>query len=93
MTEEKKKAIEVALRTAGLKEGKIVIGTYETGHKGRVGVYFHYKYTEELAQALIQLALQDRTVYEGLKELRQNFALTIGAVKGAGLPKSKEPIH
>ena len=83
----------MALQTAGLKEGKIVIGTYDTGHEGRVGVYFHYKYPEQLAQALSQLALQDRTVYEGLKELRQDFGLIMGAVEGAEPLKSKEPIH
>jgi hypothetical protein len=75
----------VALQTAGLKEGKIVIGTYDTGHEGRVGVYFYYKYTEGLAQALIQLALQDRTVYEGLKELRQNFDLIMGQLREQNL--------
>lgn len=47
----------------------------------------------EVAQALIQLALQERTVYEGLKELRQNFELIVGRMEGVEPLKSKEPIH
>lgn len=47
----------------------------------------------EAAQAIIPPALQDRTVYEGLKELRQNFDLIVGTVERVEPLKSKEPIH
>ena len=94
MSEEKKKAIDAALDQAGLQNGRVVIGTYKTSHeKGRVGVYFHYRFTERLANALIQLALQDKAVYEGLKDLRQNFDLIIAAAEGMQPIRDEELIH
>lgn len=47
----------------------------------------------EVAQTLIPLALQDRTVCEGLKELRQNFDLIVGTAEGVEPLKSNELIH
>jgi len=73
MNEGKKKVIDSALQKAGFKTGRIVIGTYDTSHKRRLGVYFHYNFTEELINALVQLASQDKTVYDGLRELRENY--------------------
>ncbi|MGD2126337.1 MAG: hypothetical protein PVG99_09670 [Desulfobacteraceae bacterium] len=96
MGEHKKKEIDGALESAGLKKGRIVIGLYDTGYKTRVGVYFHYNFTEKLANALIQLALQDKTVYQGLKDLRQNFDLILGTVEGVKPIQAKKdgkPIH
>ncbi|MFC1822929.1 hypothetical protein ACFL9T_09505 [Thermodesulfobacteriota bacterium] len=93
MNEAKKKAIDKALEKAGLNKGRVVIGLYEAGHEQRVGVYFHYKLTDDLANALIQLALQDPTVYEGLKDLRQRFDLIVTAIEGAKPAKDDKSIH
>jgi hypothetical protein len=96
MADEKKKQIDEALENAGLQKGRIVIGTYDTGYRTRVGVYFHYNFTEKLAGALIQLALQDKTVHEGIRELHQNFDLILTAVENAKPLKAKKggkPIH
>jgi hypothetical protein len=93
MNEAQRKLIDEALEKAGLKAGRVAIGTYETGEERKVGVYFHYKFTKELANALINLAMQDRTVREGLKDLRQNFDLILRAVDGAKVVEDKKVIH
>ena len=96
MADEKKRQIDQALDGAGLQKGRIVIGTYETGYRTRVGVYFHYNFTEKLANALIQLSLQDKTVHEGIRELRHNFDLILSAVEGVKplqVKKGRKPVH
>ncbi|MEJ2725501.1 MAG: hypothetical protein P8175_12815 [Deltaproteobacteria bacterium] len=90
MADEKKRQIDHALDNAGLQKGRIVIGTYDTGYRTRVGVYFHFNFTEKLANALIQLALQDKMVHEGIGELRQNFDLILTAVESAKPLKAKK---
>jgi len=93
MGEEKRKRIDAALESAGLKTGRIAIGLYESEQEGHIGVYFHYRFTEELANALINLAMQDESVREGLKDLRQNFDLVIKALEGAETINDKERLH
>jgi hypothetical protein len=96
MADEKKRQIDQALDSAGLQKGRIVIGTYDTGYRTRIGVYFHYNFSEKLANALIQLALQDKTVHEGIRELRENFDLILTAVGSAKPLKGKKgdkPVH
>ena len=96
MADEKKRQIDQSLESAGLQKGRIVIGTYDTGYRTRVGVYFHYNFTEKLANALIQLALQDKTVHQGIRELRQNFDLILTAVESAKplkVKKGGKPVH
>jgi hypothetical protein len=93
VTEDHRKRIDEALMESGLEDEKIVIGTYDTGREGRVGVYFHYRFSQRLADALIQLALQDETVYSGLKELRHSFDLIVDAVEGARKVDTEGPVH
>jgi hypothetical protein len=93
MNEAKKKAIEKALEKSGLKEDRVILGLYDAGHEKRVGVYFHYKLTDKLANALIQLALQEPDIYEGLKDLRQRFDLIVTAIEGAKPAEADKSIH
>jgi hypothetical protein len=92
MSNEKRKTIDQALESGGLDDEKIVVGLYDTDREKRIGVYFHYRFSEKLAGALIQLALEDNAVLEGLKELRQNFDLIIAAVEGTE-PVTDRPLH
>jgi hypothetical protein len=93
MSEDKRKAIDAALEDAGLDRGRVAIGTYDTAREGRVGVYFHYRLTDELANALIKLAMQDETVHEGLMDLRRSFDLILEAVSQAKPLEEDNSLH
>ena len=93
MNEAKRKAIDKALDKEGLKEDRAIIGLYDAGHEKRVGVYFRYKLTDKLANALIQVALQDPVIYEGLKDLSQRFDLIVTAIEGAKPAEDDKSIH
>jgi hypothetical protein len=93
MSQDIKKAVDGALDRAGLRDERVVIGTYDAGRSGRIGVYFHCKFTERLANALILLALEDSTVYEGLRDLRRQFDLLLSAIDGTRPVRKEEPIH
>jgi hypothetical protein len=93
MNDEKRNAIDTALDEAGLSQGRVVIGTYDAAHEGRVGVYFHYRLTDELANALIKLAMQDEAVHAGLEDLRRSFALILEAVGAAKPLEEDQSLH
>jgi hypothetical protein len=93
MNEEIKKTIDSVLEKAGLNAGRLVVGTYETQRKGTVGLYFHYRWTQELANGLVKLAMEDQTVYESIKELRRSFDLILESVEGAKVIEKKGSVH
>ena len=83
MSEDKKSFIERQIQKAGLTMEKVIMGTYETEREGKIGVFFQYRFSDRFAYALIQLAMQDREVYEGLKDLSKNLQLIIASVEGS----------
>jgi len=85
MIEEKKKAIEVALQTAGLKEGKIVIGTYETGHEGKVGLIFTTSIQSNWHKHLASLHCKTGRSMRDSKSYDKTLALSWGQLREQNL--------
>ena len=82
---ENKIMIEDFFDNAGFQD-RVIIGIYDENR-----IYFHVKFTDELANGMISMSLIDDGIYEGLKQLKHNLEQIIDRVDN--LRPSESSIH